>query len=136
MAGNMTNVAQINILCTELSTSNVLINRSFSPTLTANGGVFATYDAGTVGGAAIPFPIGIVNAYNVYIRNLNVAGGASILFIVTFNGQNATSVILGPGDVFLYWTNTNPTGPSAGISITGLAVAAGSTGFFECFVGG
>lgn len=130
---NQTNVASINILCTEDATNNVLVNRSFAPSLDAQGGQFASYDVATVVGL-LPAPPGVGIFYNVYLRNLNAPAGGIQNYSVVFQAGLAVNFTLQPGDVFLLWGNSNAT-VIAGSGITSLSVVAGGTGFMEYFLG-
>jgi hypothetical protein len=137
MASNQTNTAQITILGIEATTNNVLVNRSFAPSLAGLNGLYGTYinnpAAGTV---ALPFPYGVVTLFNFYARNLASLGGGNISISVTFTGGAAQALVLTPGDVYLYWSNQNAVA-TAGIGITAVSVTnvAASTATFEYFMG-
>lgn len=137
MANNQTNVAQVSILATENTTSNVLVSRSFSPSLDAKSGLYGTYinnpAAGTV---SLTFPFGITTIYNFYVRNLASAGGGNIQLSITWTGGAAEIITLTPGDIILYWSNQD-TLTSAGIGITNVSAVnvAASTATFEYFFG-
>ncbi len=137
MATHQTNVAQVTVLCTEDSTSNVLVNRSFAPSLDANSGIYGTYinnpAAGTVG---LPFAYGVTSIFNFYARNLAAPGGGNIQIEVTFNGGAAEVITLQPGDVFLYWSNSNAAATTGiGISLVRVINVPASTATFEYFMG-
>lgn len=137
MANNQTNVAQVSVLATENTTSNVLVNRSFSPSLDAKSGLYGTYinnpAAGTV---ALSFPFGFTTLYNFYARNLASVGGGSIQLSVIWTGGAAEIITLTPGDIILYWSNQD-TLTTAGIGITNVSVVnvPASTATFEYFFG-
>lgn len=137
MANQQTNVAQISILATENTTSNVLVNRSFAPSLDAKNGVYGTYinnpAAGTV---ALSYPFGVTTIYNFYARNLASAGGGNIQLSVIWTGGAAEIITLTPGDVLLYWSNQD-TATTTGIGITNVSVVnvPASSATFEYFFG-
>lgn len=137
MANNQTNVAQVSILATENTTSNVLVSRSFSPSLDAKSGLYGTYinnpAAGTV---SLTFPFGVTTIYNFYARNLASAGGGNIQLSIIWTGGAAEIITLTPGDIILYWSNQD-TLTSAGIGITNVSAVnvAASTATFEYFFG-
>lgn len=136
---NQTNIAQINILCTEDSTSNVLVNRSFSPTLDGKFGLFGTYIVDpTAGPTPLPFPSGVTTIYNAYFRNLAPLGGQNINLQITWTtNATPTQICLTPGDIELYWTNQN-TVVLAGVGISAVAFtgdAGGGGNVLEYFLG-
>lgn len=137
MANNQTNVAQVTVLATENTTSNVLVSRSFAPSLDAKNGLYGTYinnpAAGTV---SLSFPFGVTTIYNFYARNLASAGGGNIQLSVIWTGGAATIITLTPGDVELYWSNQDLL-VTAGIGITNVSVVnvPASTATFEYFFG-
>lgn len=137
-AKQQTNTAQITVLCTEDSTSNVLVNRSFSPALDAVAGVYGTYWAQPSGVTGLLFPLGLAVAYNFFIRNLGAVGAGSISCNMTMSGAGSLSVVLGPGDVWLLWGNSNSLTIVNGLGIVGISVgsAAGVGVPFEYFIGG
>ena len=137
MATNQTNTAQISVLAVEATTNNVLVNRSFAPSLAGLMGLYGTYinnpAAGTV---ALPFPYGVVTLFNFYARNLATLGGGKTSLQVTYTGGAAQAFVLTPGDIWLYWGNQN-TVATAGIGITAISAinVAASTATFEYFMG-
>lgn len=137
MANQQTNVAQISILATENTTSNVLVNRSFAPSLDAKSGLYGTYinnpAAGTV---SLTFPFGVTTIYNFFARNLASAGGGNIQLSVIWTGGAASIITLTPGDVELYWSNQD-TATTAGIGLTNVSVVnvPASSATFEYFFG-
>ena len=138
---NQTNVAQCTILATEISTGNVLVNRSFAPSLLAAQGIYGTYLAPPGSTAALPFPAGLTTAYNVYIRNLaTTVLGSVVTFNILFSGNSTPQVVtLFGGDVWLYWSlNNSGTILGQGVSAINLLAAAGSNtnASFEYFIGG
>jgi hypothetical protein len=139
MATHQTNVAQVTVLCTEDSTSNVLVNRSFAPSLDAASGVYGTYTNNPAAGPIVlPFPYGIVTIFNFYARNLAAPGGGNVQFELTWTTNGAPeTVVLTPGDVILYWSNQNSVATAGiGISLIRLDNVPASTATFEYFLGG
>lgn len=148
MANFVTNQAQITILSTEDSTNNVLVNRAVQPSFDGimGGGIFYAQTPDT-SAHNIPFPLVPISggqpieAKHFYIRNLSPAGSTTVLKIdVTPNPgpSGVGSIILGPGDVYLYWQNSSVTTFLAGMqqSISAVAVTGSASGIlYEYFLG-
>lgn len=135
--GNQTNTANITILATEDSTGNVLVNRTFAPSLDCNAGIFNTY---MLTPQALPLVLATpttetANFSNVYVRNTSGAGGGNVQISVTWTSSPAALVTLKPGDVFLYW-GTSESSPLTGITSIVAEVVSGSNATLEYFIGG
>lgn len=105
MANTVTNTANVQVLSTEDSTGNVLVNRTVQPSLDVVFGGSAFY-ALTPDNLphAIVFPLSVTVVKHFYMRNLGAAGSILLTGALAPNPTvSGNLALLGPGDVWFYW---------------------------------
>lgn len=138
MPATFNSTAFINILGTEDASQANPINRGATVSLDNVFGQFAQSKQVT-NPTTVNESIPNGKAVCVYVRNMNGPGGASIQLGITHTGLASHAVLLGPGDVWLYWC-TSTTAPAIGGNtqgVTALSVSSGAgTSVYEVYLGG
>ena len=120
----------LNITETEISSSNVIINRSQQLIPNANVGTYEGYASLGAGDNVIPLPAATV--YQVYIKNIDAANKIVVKFTPN-GGALVTTVLLKPGDVCIPCWCTSGDGTN-GITALTLNASAAPTSV-EFFLG-
>ena len=142
-ANNVTNTVVLQLLSTEDSTQNVLVNRAASSSLDVvlSSGLYYASTPDNLGhGFEIPFWMANETINQFYVRNTNPTGSILITGQPVGGGASANLALLGPGDVFIFWQDSTGSPPVSGMTqgLNANPVYQGSAAniTFEWFVGG
>ena len=129
MANTVTNVANIQILSTEDSTQNVLVNRQISPSLDVvfAKGLWYQVTPDTTA-HALQLPLSVPVAKHFYMRNTGSIGTLLLTYTLVGGPAPIPAIILGPGDMFLIWQASTASPAVSGIT-QGIQVALGGNAF-------
>lgn len=120
----------INIVSTEISTSNIIVNRGIALNPTANLGDYRGYLNIPTGITAVVF--GVPAVYQCYVRNIGPANSVSVGFTPQ-GGVAAIGPTLKPNGIFIPCWETNGD-TTDGITQINFNVAAGPVNI-EVFIG-
>lgn len=128
------NLLSLTLQQMDINNVNILQPRAVGPvTYTGFAGQFQEAILTGTGATVLPFPVGLTNALQVYIKNTTATGNVTInLTPLAATGSVIVAKLL-PGAVFAYWAPSS--GSSGGYSAaTGTADTPNCT--LEYFIGG
>lgn len=135
---NVLNTLNALISSTESNSGNTPISRGTgSPSFAADYGAFTTKQLFPTGTTALQIPnsvAGVAALSQFYFKNLDKTGNIQLTGVIAGVTGIQTLAVLGPGDQFIFWTDSD--GTASPYTAINVVVAANAGCSAEYFLGG